>query len=235
MCNNVYGLLKMKKLFNFIPASILLVVFIVWTILVKTIDVAFIDGVGYLGFSHFNFLVNNYIYQEFTRTEIADKISDVGLYLSFAVVAIFAVIGIVELVKRKTLKKVDPILYILLGTYIASVIAYVIFEIYKVNYSPTSTYGDLKASYPSSHVLFFSVFTITGILAMLEYMKPNKVLSIVSISVVSVLSIGYTVLRLFSGQHYFSDIIGSVFLSMFIIALFVAVKLEVMNKKLEEE
>ena len=226
---------NMKKFLNFIPSILIMLIFIVWTILVKTIDASYIYGVGYLGFSHINFQINDYIVNTFARCDTANLISDIGLYLSFVVVLAFATIGVVQLIKRKSLKKVDPILYVLLATYVISVIFYIIFEINKINYSPKSTYYDLKASYPSSHVLFFTSFVVTGVIALFEYVNVNKIIKIISISVASIVSICYAVLRLFSGEHYFSDIIGAIFLSLVVIAIFVALKRIFVNKIKESE
>ena len=213
----------MKKVLQFIIPISLLTVFILWTILVKTIDVQYINGVGYLGFYSFNTRISSAV-TAFNRTEAFDKLTDIGLYLSFAVVLAFAVIGLVELIKRKSLKKVDLTLYLLLATYVITVFMYFVFEIMKVNYSPLSMEGDLKASYPSSHLLFFSVFLITGVIALFDYVEANKFIKIGTYSISGLVVFGYAFARLFSNQHYFSDIIGSLLLSATIIALFISLK-----------
>jgi undecaprenyl-diphosphatase len=199
--------LTMKRLVRFSPSIFLTLIFIVWTILVKTIDVSYIQNVGYLGFSRFNFQVNNFVF-EYVNYQAFDKLSDIGLYLSFAVVLIFGIIGIVEWIKRKSIKKVDPILFVLLAIYVVTAFEYFVFEIAKINYSPLSTSEELHASYPSSHVLFFITF------------------------IGAVLVIMYAVLRLLSGQHYFTDIVAGLILSSSIIALFIALKQEFV--KIEE-
>ena len=227
----------MKRLVNYFPALFLTLVFIVWTILVKTIDMSYIDNVGYIGFSHFNFQVNNFVV-EYVRIETFDKLSDIGLYLSFAVVLTFGVIGIVQWIKRKSIKKVDSILFALLAIYVITVIEYFIFEIVKINYSPLSTAEELHASYPSSHVLFFIIFVMTGVLAMFEYVKVHKAIKVTTISFAALVSLVYVVVRLLSGQHFFTDIVGGLFLSASIIALFIALKLDFVKveevKELEE-
>ena len=101
---------------------------------------------------------------------------------------------------------------------------YFVFEIMKVNYSPLSIEGDLKASYPSSHLLFFSVFLVTGVIALFDYVEANKLIKIATYSVSAIVVFGYAFARLFSNQHYFSDIIGSLLLSATIIALFISLK-----------
>ena len=209
----------MKKIIDFIPALFLTLVFIVWTILVKTIDMSYILNVGYIGFSHFNFQVNDYVL-EFGKTDLFNRLSDIGLYLSFLIVATFAVIGLVEWIKRKSIKKVDPIIFMLLAVYVTTVIEYFIFEIVKINYSPISTPEDLHASYPSSHVLLFITFFITGLIALFTYAKAHKVIKYISLSLGGLVAIMYAAMRLLSGKHYFTDIVAGLFLSGSIIALF---------------
>ena len=222
----------MKKYFKYVPAIAINLVFIVWTILVKTIDVRYIYRVGYIGFSNFNFQVNDFVTQ-FARTELFDKLSDVGLYLSFAVVLAFGVIGIVQWVKRKSIKKVDRLLFVLLGIYVLTVAEFLVFEIAKINYSPLSTPDELKASYPSTHILCFMTFVLTGAIALFEYLEVNKCIKWASIGVVIAISMMFALLRLFSGQHYFSDVVGGLLLSASNIALFIALLMP--NNEVKEE
>lgn len=211
----------MKKILNYIPSMILTVLFIIWTVLVKTIDVSYIKDIGYLGFYHFNTLVSDSV-REFARSELFDKLTDVGLYLSMAVAIFFIVLFIVQWAKRKSIKKVDKVLFALLTAYVVSGAYYLIFEIVKINYSPLSTYDELKASYPSTHVLLFIVLMVTGLIALFNYVKVNKVLRVISYSILGALVIVYCAARLYSLNHYFSDIIGSILLSASIVALFIA-------------
>lgn len=224
----------MKKIINFIPAICLTITFIVWTILVKTVDVKYIDDVGYLGFYHFNIQVNQNVI-EFARANLFDKLTDIGLYLSFASVLGFAILGVVQLVKRKSLKKVDIILYLLLAVYVISVMYYLIFEINKINYSPLSTPEELKASYPSSHVLFFITFMFIGLIAFFDYVRVNKVIKICSYAFLGMLSVVYATSRLYSLHHYFSDIMGAVLLSGSLVLLFVALKKQFVKPQVEEK
>lgn len=224
----------MKKFINYIPALLLTLVFIVWTILVKTIDMSYILNVGYIGFSHFNFQINDSVIN-FARTDLFNKVSDIGLYLSFAIVLAFAVVGLVQWIKRKSLKKVDPVIFVLLATYVTVVIEYLIFEIVKINYSPMSTPSDLKASYPSSHVFMFITFFMTGLIALFDYVSANKVIKVLTLSLGGLLSVTYAIARLLSGEHYFTDIVAALFLAASIIALFVALKRTFVKPETQEQ
>ena len=224
----------MKKLINFIPALLLTLVFIVWTILVKTIDMSYILNVGYIGFSHFNFQINEYVL-DFGRTDLFNKLTDIGLYLTFLFVLGFTVIGVIQWVKRKSIKKVDPLIFVLLAIYVTVVIEYFIFEIVKINYSPLSTPEDLHASYPSTHVLLFISFLMTGLIALFQYLKVHVSIKYASITLGALLSIAYAIARLFSGRHYFSDIVAGLFLSASIIALFIGLMKTFVKPEVKEQ
>ena len=116
----------MKRVLNYLTSIILMVLFIIFTILVKTVDICYISKVGYLGFYTANMNVHNAVL-DLGKTSVLDKLTDVGLYLSFLFVLAFAIVGIVQLIKRKSLKKVDPLLYALLATYVVTVAFYLIF------------------------------------------------------------------------------------------------------------
>ena len=62
----------------------------------------------------------------------------------------FGVLGLVQLIKRRSILRVDPDI-LLLGIYYVLVIAcYLIFEMIPINYRPILINGNLEASYPSS-------------------------------------------------------------------------------------
>lgn len=222
----------MRRLIRYILPTTILIIFIIWTILVKTVDVHYINGIGFLGFYNFNTQVNNHII-EFARTNEFSKITDVLMYLSFIVALVFVAIGVIELIKRKSLRKVDPIIYLVGAAYIAIAIEYFIFELAKVNFSPLSTPEELKASYPSSHVLIFNSVMGVGVITLFHYFKVNKILKLVTYISLVILLLSYPVARLYSGHHYFSDIIGGVLLSAFIITLFNSIRVDLLNKKEE--
>lgn len=62
----------------------------------------------------------------------------------------FAVLGLVQLIQRKALRKVDRSILALGGFYLAVMAFYVLFEKAVVNYRPVLIEGVLEASYPSS-------------------------------------------------------------------------------------
>lgn len=209
----------MKKYGIFILPAVILTVFIIWTILVKTVDVVYIDKIGFLGFYGLNTEVNTAITKS-VNTALFDKLSDGLLIFSLITILPFAGIGVYQLITRKSLKAVDKEIYMLLVMYIITVGAYLIFEIVKINYGPTSTPEKLKASYPSSHVLASLCFIGINLFGAFHYVGEErfKIARIIYLCA-GILVMGTSVVfRMLSGQHYLTDIIGGVLLSLAIIA-----------------
>lgn len=222
----------MKKLAYLIVPSCLLATFIIWTVLVKTIDVHYIDGVGFLGFYSLNNQVNEFVNNLHNTT--FKILTDLLMVIAMLTVVPFLIIGIIQLVTRKSLAKVDTILFAMLFAYVLMVTAYFSFEIVKINYSPLSTAENLKASYPSSHVLITTVMFGVATFGLIHYVKmPTLVKVAINIAFV-LLALAVTALRLGSGQHYLTDIIGGVLLSVTILACFISLNSYLNNLKKEE-
>lgn len=209
---------RRKSLFLF-PITAL-IVFIIFTILVKTVDVIFIPDVGYLGFHNINFQINDFI--NTLNKSLFNKLSNVLLIVAFLTILPLAIIGIIELIKRKSLLKVDLVLYFALAIYILIAILYFVFGLMKINFSPDSVKDNLKDSYPSSHVLISVSLLFVNAFACFTYLK-NKTTKMILLCSVSVLSICSVITRMFSGAHYFTDIIGGILLSFVVIATFWAI------------
>ena len=125
----------------------------------------------------------------------------------------FWFIGLIQLIKRKSLLKVDFDI-IALGIYYVIVISgYLIFEMIPINYRPVLINGLMEASYPSSTTLL--VLSVMPTLAF-EVNKriKNTALKRTSNIITVIFTIFMVVGRLISGVHWLTDIIGSIFLSM---------------------
>ena len=135
---------------NFLISGILLLIAITFTILVKVVDVKQI-GVNNssIGFA----TLNQFIFETTGVNIIWYHITDwLGLIPVFMAI-VYAFIGLIQLIKRRSIFKVDKEI-ILLGLYYIIVIAlYVFFEKVIINYRPILMNGFLEASYPSSHTL----------------------------------------------------------------------------------
>ena len=213
----------LKKYGYFIASAVLLLIFIVFTILVKTVDVQYYFNNTYVGFysikSKFGEFVTN-----FGKYESMSKMSDIILYLSFAYILGLFIFAVIELIKNKSFKKLNMNYYLVLGGYVLTAIFYFVFEIVKVNYSPISPIDNLKPSYPSSHVLLGCMFYLLNTFTAMKLLKPEKEwikpLVFIATGVICLLLI-FT--RALSSKHWLTDIIASIILVSSLYTLFIGV------------
>ena len=108
--------MKKKRIKMLSLAVGLLVVFVAWTLLVKAVDVRPIGPEGSkIGFSAFNSLVHRTVGVNMSLYVITDWLGLVPI----ATVLGFAALGLCQLIKRKSLLKVDRSIIILGGFYVA--------------------------------------------------------------------------------------------------------------------
>ena len=175
-------------------------------VLLKIYDVAAVGPAGTeVGFSHINQFVHNLTGVNMIWYQITDFIG----YGAIAVCGMFAVAGFVQMIKRRSLLKVDREIWALGGLFIAVIGCYVFFEKYIINYRPIIMPGETapEASFPSSHTVL--AFVIFGAIAMMlkDYLQDKRLVSMG---------------RLYCGVHWFTDIIGGILLSATLLFLFAA-------------
>ena len=197
--------MRKKSLIQFVAVTLIAVVF---TVLVKIVDVGFVSSTGSLvGFSSVNIPFS----QKFGFNPIFYKVSEVLGYLIFLVIAVFAFIGFYQLIKRKSLMKVDKDLYALAITYVFTFALYIFFDkVLVINLRPIIMAGESIAepSFPSSHTLL--AVSVLGT-AISECGKIRRKSFRVSLVIVLAILMGATVLsRLFSGVHWVTDIIAGI-------------------------
>lgn len=197
-------------------AFLMLLCFVAFTLMIRFFDVQPIgpDGSS-VGFASINAKARDAFGTNATWYAVTQYLG----YLAIAIAAGFAVVGLVQAIKRKSLAKVDPKLYALAGVYVAVVLFYVFFELVVVNYRPVLRDGALEASYPSSHsMLATTVFGTTAVMAH-YYIKNRKAGN--AIAFICGILAGITVIgRLASGVHWLTDIVGGVILSVFFVDTF---------------
>ena len=202
----------MKKNINLFISIFFLLAFIVFTIIVKTVDVTFIVTNGtYIGLSHFNYEVGNWVIS-LSKMKDMKVISDILFYIALGYSTIFFAIGVYQWIKGKSLKAVDKEIYLLAAIYVVIGLIYLVFEIVKVNYSPLSDNG-LKASYPSTHVFVGASLTLVNTFIAVKMLKIDAKLFrliIYTSSIIICLLLAFT--RLLSLKHWCSDIIACLML-----------------------
>ena len=124
----------------------------------------------------------------------------------------FGVLGLVQLVKRRNLLKVDSDILLLGAYYVVVILGYLLFEMVPINYRPILIDGNLEASYPSSTTLL-----VLTVMPTLKYQSDRRIANPVTRKVITVFVIVFAAFmvigRLISGVHWATDIAGSVFLS----------------------
>ena len=198
-----------KKKRNFFISTILILLAVVFTILVKVVDV---KQVGVNGTSIGFATVNQFVFESIGVNMIWYHITDwLGLVPIFMAMA-YALIGFIQLIKRKSIFKVDKEIIILGLFYIVVISIYIFFEKVIVNYRPILMNGFLEASYPSSHTLMTICLCGSSIIVNKKLFnnKITKLMNILSLVIILITVIG----RLISGVHWFTDIIGGMFISI---------------------
>ena len=194
---------------NFIISSILIFLAIGFTVLVKVVDVKQV-GVNEtsIGFATVNQFVFNFFGVNMVWYHITDWLGLVPIFMAMT----YALIGLIQLIKRKSLFKVDKEIIILGIFYFIVIVLYLFFEKVIVNYRPILMNGFIEASYPSSHTLMTICLCGSSIIVNRKLFnnKITKFMNILSIAIILITIIG----RLISGVHWFTDIIGGIFISI---------------------
>ncbi len=194
----------------------LLLLFVVFTILVAKVDVAPIGADGTdVGFSGINKSINGFL----GGNKTVYKISEILGLLTWGVVAFFGLLGLSQLVKRKSLLKVDRDIIALGCGYAVMLLCYIIFDKFIINYRPATAGGELEASYPSSHTLMLVFVMATAVMQLLHRMKKGSLRTALIAACIVVAAI-VTLGRLIGGVHWFTDIIGGLLLAAALAALY---------------
>ena len=187
----------------------LLGAFLLWTALIRCVDVqaAGPDGTE-VGFATLNLWFHNLTGVHMTIYTITDWLGLVPV----AVCLGFGMVGVFQLIRRRSLLRVDPDIILLGLYYILVIFSYLVFEMVPINYRPILIDGVLEASYPSSTTLLvLSVMPTlkfqTGRRTQKQFVRNGTGIFVIVFSAFMVIG------RLIAGVHWATDIIGAVFLS----------------------
>ncbi len=186
-----------------------LAAFVVWTLLIRSVDVQAVGPEGTkVGFAAFNVWFHQMTGVHMALYTVTDWLGLVPVFICLC----FGCLGLVQLIKRRSLLRVDPDILLLGLYYILVILAYLFFEMVPVNYRPILTGGALEASYPSSTTLLVLSVMPTLKLQIHRRIKSLSVQIIIRIFVIA-FSAWMVIGRLIAGVHWATDIIGAVLLS----------------------
>ena len=194
----------------------MLAAFLLWTILISFVDVQPIGPwESTVGFATVNGMFHKLTGVHMTLYHITDWLGLVPVAFGFG----FAILGLVQWIKRKHILKVDYSILILGGYYIVVLAGYLLFEEIVINYRPVLIASYLEASYPSSTTLLVLCVMPTAIMQLNTRIKNICLRRIVSWSIKAFIAF-MVIGRLLSGVHWLTDIVGGIFLSGTLVRLY---------------
>ena len=194
----------------------MLVLFVIWTVALKFVDVQAIgpQGLG-VGFATINRFIHNLTGVHMSLYTITDWLGLVPICFIMG----FGILGLCQWIKRKNLFKLDYSILTLGGFYIFVMVLYIFFEMFVINYRPILINGILEASYPSSTTMLVMCVMPTAIMQFNARIKNHVFKQCVNIMIVAFIAF-MIIGRLISGVHWFSDIIGGVILSSGLVMIY---------------
>ena len=202
--------MKRKIKVAFISGLMFIMLFIAWTVAVVLVDVkpVGVNGTS-VGFATLNTWFHKLTEVNMTLYNITDWAGLVPIFICM----FFGGVGLIQLIKRKSLLKVDFDIIALGIYYIIVISGYIIFEMIPINYRPILINGILESSYPSSTTLLVLSVMPTVILQSNKRLQSPKTKKMI-VLMTNLFSLFMVTGRLVSGVHWVTDIIGACFLSI---------------------
>lgn len=198
---------KNKKLL--ILGISLLALFIIWTVLICFVDIQQIGPEeSSIGFAN----LNAYIHKLTGVNMLLYTITDWLSIIPITVMAGFTILGLLQLIKRKSPLKVDYSILALGVFYIILIMTYAFFEIVVINYRPIYINGCLEASYPSSTTMLVMCVMPTAAIELNKRIKSVVFRRSITIAI-TLFTLFIVVGRFVSGVHWITDIIGGALFS----------------------
>lgn len=188
----------------------LITAFIIWTILIQIVDVQAIGVNGTdVGFATINCWFHKLTGENMAIYYITDWMGLIPILSCM----IFGVVGFIQLIKRKSLLKVDLDIIFLGIYYIVVILAYLFFEMIPINYRPILIEGTMEVSYPSSTTLL-----VLSVMPTVSFQNHRRIKNITIRNVIYIFIVLFSLFmvigRTVSGVHWLTDIIGSILFSI---------------------
>lgn len=211
--------MKKSKIFFF---ALFLLLALGFTGAVKLYDV---DAIGpadtSVGFSHINAKFADMVGYNENYYNIADKLG----YVVILIFLVFAFIGLVQMIKRRSLFKVDGNILALGGIYFGVFALYVLFEKLAIDYRPVIIDGGTtpEASFPSSHTMM-AIVVLVGAIMQLKYYIDKKSVRLILMVIMIALMLAVVATRTLSGAHWLTDIVAGILYSLALIFAYAMVE-----------
>lgn len=192
-----------------------------WTTIVNTVDVGIVGPKDCkIGLSLINSSFHDLWHYDDTLkyNKLWYNITQYIGYFALLVAGILAIIGLVQLIKRKKFTKVDKCIISAGFLYALTIGLYVFFEIVIVNYRPIIMPDETEpaASFPSSHTMLVIIVLGSVMIMLKNYIQ--KTIVRLSIQFLCLIIIVAMVLgRFICGVHWFSDVIGGILYGVFLL------------------
>ncbi|WP_455683874.1 phosphatase PAP2 family protein [Thomasclavelia sp.] len=204
----------------------LLVLSIIYTLAIMYIDVRPIGPQGsVVGFAQVNQYIHTLLGTNMLLYNITDWLSIPILFIMLG----FAMVGLIQLIKRKSLLRVDSSILILGGFYVLVFLVYLFFEFFVVNFRPVLIQGILEASYPSSTTMLMLCIMPTAIMQFQRLILVKRLRNIVN-AFCGIYASFIVIGRVLSGVHWITDIVGGILFSATFVMLYYSINQWVNSK-----
>lgn len=206
----------MKKNLN--RSFVWLFAFVTWTIAVCTVDVQPIGPDGSpVGFAVLNGWFHGITGVHMTLYTMTDWLELIPIVICVG----FGLLGLTQWIRRKSIRKVDADILILGAFFLVVIAGYLVFDTVPINYRPVLIEGILESSYPSSTTLLVLTVMPATILQIGRRVKTPTTAKALQV-ICCVYTLLMVLVRLFSGVHWLTDIVGGILLSAGLVGLLAA-------------
>lgn len=204
-----------------LASIIMIIVTAAYTVALMLVDVQPIGPNGTkVGLATMNSIFQNIVGVNYTYYNIAEVMG----YVIWAIFGVFALAGFVQMIKRRSIIKVDRNILVLGGMYFILFVLYVLFSKVAVNYRPIIMPGETmpEPSFPSSHTMMAIVVAVGTMMQLKYYVKRKSTRTFLMFDLTIIMLITVAA-RTLSGAHWLSDIIAGILVSLTLISLYCAV------------